>query len=182
MPFTGWNGWWWWCPICGSTGCPPKGDEGWCAENLDDDLRWLLTTSSSGTEGGICIRKSRRSLGGLEERRELDLTTLDVLGSKLRSSRRQPSPRTTVYIFTFFRVIGYFNKSQKRIQLHAQCRGNRNWFMISHTPKRSKKLTFKSNISVPVISEGSTRGSGRLLFKIILLPTWMNASDIVKYT
>lgn len=94
---------------------------------------------SSGTDGGTfaLFLWSRRNLGGLEDLREFDRATLEVLGSTMP-------------------LLGLF-----RCALSL--------FSFLWSPLT---IVLRSKISVGVISEGSTRGSGLFVdLSIWLLPT-----------
>lgn len=93
---------------------------------------------SSGTDGGIFgwLRKSRLILGGLVLLSEFDLATFDVFG------------RTTPFCIGW--VIGLVD-----IGLETVATEEALW--------SPRTIVFKSNISVGVISEGSTKGKGRFV-------------------
>lgn len=103
-------------------------------------------TGSSGTAGGTFAFpfKSRRARGGEELRREFERATFDILGSIM--------PLLPAIVFNWVE-----HKPESSVLLLFWC---------------GRTIVFKSKISVGVISDGSTSGSGRFEdFSIWLFPT-----------
>lgn len=101
-----------------------------------------ICDDSSGTEGGTFALplKSRRTRGGLELRNEFDRATFDVFGKTI------PLAGTAVAVLPL--TVDFIDIVSSIWPALLKC---------------GRTIVFRSNISVCVISDGSTNGSGRFV-------------------
>lgn len=100
----------------------------------------------------------RRSLGGLDDRREFDLATLEVLGRFAAPPALLLFPTRLTFAFVCGFLLGSakLRVAKPRVSLLAE-----SW------PRETSCGTFISSMSTGVISSGSTSGMGRHLSKAL---------------